>query len=379
MADKNINARKKIIESCGSVIVKVGTRLLTEPALIPLLVSHITKLRARGKKVLLVSSGAVGLGIKTLGLSSRPKKLAAVQGLAAIGQSKLMGRYQEACEAEGFIAAQLLLTMADLRDRKRHLNVLNCINELWARNVLPIVNENDTVSVDELKFGDNDILSGFIATMTKSELTIILTTTDGFHEMKDGEIGPRIPLVEKVTRKLYGYASGTDSSVFSIGGMRSKLKAAEMVTSFGEHLLIADGRDPGIMDKILAGDDVGTLFLPLQEKMQSRKRWIGLFSHPRGKIFIDKGAAEALLKKGSSLLPSGMVGAEGLFRTGDPVEICLEGGELVARGLANFGSADCNRIAGLHSSELEKVLPDAGTVEEVVHRNNLFVYSKNES
>ena len=378
MTEKNINARKKLIDSCGSVVVKAGTRLLTEPALIPVLVSHIAKLRAKGKKVLLVSSGAVGLGIKALGLTSRPKKLAAVQGLAAIGQGRLMARYQEACEAEGFIAAQLLLTMADLRDRRRHLNVLNCINELWSRDVLPIVNENDTVSVDELKFGDNDILSGFIAAMTKSELTIILTNMDGFHEMKDGELGARIPLVEKVTRKLYGYATGTDSAVFSIGGMRSKLKAAEMVTAFGEHLMIADGRDPSIMDKILAGKDVGTLFMPLQEKMQSRKRWIGLFSHTRGKIFIDKGAANALVKKGSSLLPSGMIGAEGVFRTGDPVEICLEDGELVARGLSNFNAADCNRIAGLHSSELEAVLSDAGAVDEVVHRNNLFVYNKSD-
>lgn len=378
MTDKNINARKKVIENCGSVIVKVGTRLLTEPARIPVLVSHIAKLRAKGKKVLLVSSGAVGLGIKALGLTARPKKLAAVQGLAAIGQSRLMALYQEACESEGFVAAQLLLTMADLRDRRRHLNVLNCINELWARDVLPIVNENDTVSIDELKFGDNDILSGFIAAMTKAELTIILTTAGGFHEMKDGELGPRIPLVEKITRKLYGYASGTDGNVFSIGGMRSKIKAAEMVTSFGEHLLIADGRDPKIMDKILAGEDVGTLFMPLLEKMQSRKRWIGLFSHTRGKIFIDKGAANALTKKGSSLLPSGMIGAEGIFRTGDPVEICLEDGELVARGLANFNASDCNKIAGLHSSELEAVLLDAGSVEEVVHRNNLYVYNKSD-
>jgi glutamate 5-kinase len=374
MVEKNKNARKKIINGARRIVVKVGTRLLTAKSQIAPLIAQIEILRKKGYDVMLVSSGAVGIGMKTMKLKKRPSRLSAIQGLAAIGQSKLMSFYEAECSRRGFHAAQLLLTASDLRDRERHLNALNCINSLWSQDVLPIVNENDSVSVDELKFGDNDLLAGLLAAMTRSELTIILTTVDGFHKKKsNGELGQRISVVNEISENLKEAASGTDSSTFSIGGMISKLRAAEIVTSSGENLWIADGREPDIIKQILNAEDVGTVFLPKQKQIQSRKRWIGIFSKSKGKIKIDDGAAKAISKDGRSLLPSGIAVVSGSFERGDTVDICNLKGRIIARGLSNFSDSECGKIAGLQSSEIAMELNNAAADEVVVHRNNLFL------
>ena len=270
-----IQARKQILKSCRRVVLKVGTRLLADQSAIARLVTQIHALRESGRQVILVSSGAVGMGMRAAGLKRRPRHLSEVQALAAMGQATLMSMYEAECRKYGFRAAQLLLTADDLRSREHHLNAANCIEALLAHDVLPIVNENDPVSVSELKFGDNDTLAALLGSMIRADLTIILTTVDGLLDKNpDGTLGDRISVVHGVTAQLKEIASGTDDAAFSIGGMASKLKAAEVLNSAGEALWIASGEDADIIARIFAAEDVGTVFLPQDgmHKMGSRKR-----------------------------------------------------------------------------------------------------------
>lgn len=371
MEENNLAVRRELWKSTRQVVVKAGTRLLTDRQAIARLVSGIALLRETGKRVLLVTSGAVGMGMRALELGKRPKELARVQALAAIGQCQLMAIYDEECRKRGFKTAQLLLTAADLRNRERYLNVMNCVNAIWDSGVLPIVNENDSVSVSELKFGDNDTLAGMLASITDSRLTLILTTEQGLREREqDGTLGKRISVVEELSEPLLSLAGGTDNLELSIGGMRSKLHAAEIVTSAGDYLWIADGREDGIFEKILAGEDVGTVFLPRARRIPGRKRWIRFFSRVSGSLLIDEGAAKALLEEGRSLLPSGLRFVSGVFKRGDTVEISGPDGIPFARGLVNFDAADCLRICGLGSAQVHAILGQ-NVDEEVIHRDNL--------
>ena len=374
-------ARKNVLNNCTQIVVKAGTRLLTDTTMIAVLITQIATLRDKGYKVMLVSSGAVGVGMKTLGLTKRPQKVSTTQALAALGQNKLMTMYQNECHKHGFHSAQLLLTANDLKDRKRHLNVMNCIDALWAEGILPVINENDSVSVDELKFGDNDTLAGLLAAMTRSELTIILTTVGGLHHKENGILGERISVIDSISDELRDMATGTDDAAMSVGGMISKLTAAEIVTAAGDHLWVADGRIPNIIDQIIEGKDVGTLFLPQQKtkSMQSKKRWISFFSKTRGTITVDNGATKALCDKGRSLLASGIINVAGKFDRGDTVDISDQLGNIIARGLTNYSFEECSTIKGKQSSEIAETLNIQvhGTVQviddEVVHRNNLVI------
>ena len=367
----NIQRREQIIKDAKQIVIKVGTRLLTDSSLIPAIIRQIAVLRENGYRVMLVSSGAVGVGMKRMGLEKRPSAIAAVQALAAVGQSALMSLYEKECLKYGFHAGQMLLTAEDLSNRNRHLNVLNCINSLWSQGNLPIVNENDSVSIDEIKFGDNDTLAAMLAIMTRSDLTVLLTTVDGLHSVDSfGELDERIPLVTEITDKMKESASGTDDASLSIGGMITKLRAAEMITSAGEYMLIADGRDKNIIERIFNCDDVGTLFLPTSEKqMQSKKRWLNFFSKTSGSLVIDDGAVKAITEKGSSLLPSGIIEFSGDFLRGDTVNIVDCNGELIAKGLTSFSSDDLAQIIGEKSCGIRRIL--GSDDEEVVHRNNM--------
>jgi len=372
----SMDYRKLIVEHGRHLVVKVGTRLLTDPQRIPGLIAQIAKLRERGFRVILVSSGAVGTGMRLLKLEKRPKKLAEVQALASLGQSQLIALYNDECQKFGFHAAQLLLTADDLRDRKRHLNVSNCLHSLVERNILPIINENDAVSVAELKFGDNDILSALVATMTRAELTVILTTECGLRERVNGVLGNRISVVEKISDTMKASAQGTDNSNLSVGGMSSKLKAAEIVTTSGDFLWVADGRVDNILLKIADGEDVGTLFVPLKPNhLESRKRWIKFFSRRKGRLTIDDGAVQALIKRGKSLLPSGVTGIEGDFKRGDTVEIVTVKGEVIARGLSNYSSEKCRLLAGHKSKDIVTLLKVPGD-DELVHRDNMALVGR---
>ncbi len=362
--------RKQIINNCKRVVIKVGTRLLTDEHRIPVLISGISKFREKGCQVILVSSGAVGIGMKELGLKKRPSKLAEIQALAALGQNKLMSIYDDQCRKHNFKSAQLLLTTADLHARERHLNVLNCINSLLENDILPIVNENDSVSVDELKFGDNDGLAALLAAMTHAELTLVLTTESGLREKDDGVLGERISLVKQISEKMRKSAEGTDDTEFSIGGMASKLNAAKIVNLAGEYLWIADGREDDTIDKILSGEDVGTLFVPNANKMQARERWLHFFAKSTGHLVVDDGAANAICNKGSSLLPAGVKGVDGKFKRGDTVEIIDSKANIIARGLSNFDSVDAAAIAGKQSNKIFQIL-QRDSDDVIVHRNNL--------
>lgn len=367
---ENRAIRKGAVDSARQIIVKAGTRLLTSRESIAELVSGIALLRQAGKKVLLVSSGAVGMGMELLKIPRRPKDLAAKQALAAVGQTRLMAIYAEECAKYGFLPAQLLLTAADLNSRSRYLNVMNCINALWEKELLPVINENDPVSVAELKFGDNDKLAGLLCSLTGSELAVILTTEDGLRDRNpDGTLGARIPLVPKITPAVKALAGGTDNADYSVGGMSSKILAASIATAAGAALWIADGRKKGILEKILAGADEGTLFTP-GERIPGRKRYLRYFSSVTGRVVIDAGAAEALLVKGKSLLSSGVTAVTGEFKRGDTVEIADGSGKVIARGLVNFTAAECRKVAGKSSGELHKIL-GSQTEDEVIHRNNL--------
>jgi glutamate 5-kinase len=320
---------------------------------------------------MLVSSGAVGMGMRILGLQKRSAKLADIQALAALGQSRLMSIYERNCAECGFHAAQLLLTSEGLRDRKRYLNVLNCVNALWNQGNLPVINENDSVSIDELKFGDNDTLAALLAVMMRADLTILLTTVDGLHSVDENvNLDERVPLVKVITKKLMDSASGTDDEAMSIGGMRTKLEAAKIVASAGEALIIADGREKDVVKKILDGKDVGTLFPPTSSKhMRGRKRWQGFFTKVFGSIIIDDGAVRAISERGKSLLPSGIIKVKGNFSRGDAIEIIDENDKVVARGLVNYSSLDLAKFAGKKSSEFNGIIKVGD--DEAVHRNNM--------
>ena len=285
MNAENIELRKKLIRNCHRIVVKAGTRLLTDPESLPVLIGQIKTIRDAGKQVILVSSGAVGIGMKILKLKKRPRRLSEVQALAALGQGKLMAMYEAECEKLGFRCAQILLTADDLRSRERHLNALNCIETLLSQDILPIINENDPVSVDELKFGDNDILASLLASMTRADLTIILTTVDGLKKPnEDGTLGDRISVVRGITDTQRAMATGTDDGNMSIGGMTSKLKAADTLNSAGEALWLASGRDSDILgrrDDFPAGEReeengvqeaLALDVLPFQRKARDRRR-----------------------------------------------------------------------------------------------------------
>ena len=365
--------RSAAINGAKKIIVKAGTRLLIDRASIARLVAGIAKLRNAGHQVLLVSSGAVGMGMEIANVTRRPAELAKKQALAALGQTRLMSIYSEEAAKHHFNVAQLLLTAADLRSRNRYLNVNNCINALWDDGILPIANENDSVSVNELKFGDNDTLAGMLTSVSGADLTILLTTVDGLRDRDaDGKLAGRFSIVEKVTDKIRALAGGTDDSNLSIGGMDSKLRAAGLATAAGAYLWIADGREEDIFDRILNGEDTGTLFLPAAHRISGRKRWLGFFSKVSGAVIVDDGAVKALTERGKSLLPSGMIAVKGEFKRGDTVEILSTSLQSVARGLINFDAKDCLSLCGKHTDEVIAHMGKEAEIE-AIHRDNLVL------
>ncbi len=378
---KDTGQRARALTNIGRIVVKVGTRLLTDmdsvskAERVEQLVHAVAGLRQRGLDVILVSSGAIGAGMSVLGTSKRPTALSMLQAHAAVGQSRLMYLYEMACVKHGFHCAQLLLTAADVQDRERHLNVTSCLDALLAKGLLPVINENDTVSVDEIRFGDNDILAALVATMLRADLTILLTTVDGMYECdENGSFSRRLSVVPKVTKALHAMAGGTDGNRFSVGGMTSKLRAAELVCKAGENLWIADGRDFSTLSQILDGADVGTLFpAPKGEKMKAKKCFLAFFSEPNGELIVDCGAAHALLENGGSLLPSGIVEVRGDFRRGDTVRVLDPDCAEIARGVSNYNSDEVMRFKGARSAEIGRILGYEACNEVVVHRDYLVL------
>ena len=336
--------RQQTLCAVHRLVVKVGTGILTSDgsrlstAKIEPLVQQLATLRAQKKQVILVSSGAIAAGMAVLGLKQRPKKLEQLQACAAIGQGKLMAAYDALFEKHGLNVAQVLLTHDDLRSRQRHLNARKTLLQLLDDGVIPIINENDTVAVDEIKFGDNDRLSALVATLVDADLLVILSHVEG---LWDGE-KKRIPIVPNITREIESLAGGTDRAT-SVGGMKSKIEAAKIFTRAGIPLVIADGERADVLAAIFAAEDVGTLFLPKSTRLESRKRWIAFFQKASGTITVDDGAKHALCDGSKSLLAKGVVRIEGNVVPGDVVSICGPDGVEFARGLTRDGDVIVHR------------------------------------
>lgn len=378
------NLRQKIIAGTKRIVLKVGSRLLVDEHRHPcaerinVLVEQIAKLRQAGLEVILVSSGAISAGMSVLGLDKRPKLVPSLQATAAIGQSRLLAMYEDACRSHGFHCGQILLTAGDVQDRRRHLNLSNCLNALISQGSLPIINENDSISVEEICFGENDYLAALVGTICQAELTVLLTSVNGMYEkMSDGSFGERISVIEEISPKIKAMATGTDGNQLSTGGMETKLKAAETLTSVGESLWIVDGRNFEVISEVYAGNDVGTLFPGSEEKMRMHKRWMAFFPEVAGELHVDEGAKKALLEKGSSLLPGGITTVVGEFTKGDIVEVKSVNGKLLAKGAVNYSAKEMELIKGKKTTDILEML-GYHIYDEAVHRDNLVVLNNEE-
>jgi glutamate 5-kinase len=362
--------RQEIAASADTIVVKVGTRVLThedgtlDEEQIARLGDELCQLIDLGRRVVLVSSGAVGAGMSQLGLRQRPQDVARLQAVAAVGQARLIETYDRVFRKHNRSAAQVLLTADDLDDRTRYLNVRNTLRALLDFQAVPIINENDTVAVEELaaRFGDNDRLAALVTNLLRAPLLVILSDVDGLFDGDPRQGGAQvIPIVDEVSQGGFG-----------TGGMASKLNAARIATTAGENVVIASGRRPGVLLQIARGESVGTLFLAKGKSISPRKRWIGFSAQPCGRLTIDAGACAAIVSQGRSLLAIGIVAVEGQFRKGDLVKLCDEQGVEIARGLSNYHVDEVQRIRGLRSDRIAQVLGHR-PYEEVVHRDNMAV------
>jgi glutamate 5-kinase len=364
------------------LVVKIGTNLLSgkrasEGHVMETVVRELCDIKtAHGIDVLVVSSGAVGFGMNALGLERRPTLLPEKQAVAAVGQSRLMHYYETLVGAHspGLTTAQVLLTQADLDERRNYLNVRNTLVTLFGmKNVIPVINENDSTATEELRFGDNDTLAAKIAAKINADLLIILTDVDGLYDRNpDRDKSARlIAEVAEISHDLDAVAGGA-GSIASTGGMRTKLSAARIATAAGVRCVIANGFREGIIHGVLEGDAPCTQFLPAHAALSHRKRWIAFGRSVRGMVRIDDGARAALLERGKSLLPAGVTAVEGQFESGAAVRIVDSAGELIARGLVNYGSDDIRSIMRHKSAEIAALLGHKD-FDEIVHRDNLVV------
>ncbi len=381
------SVRQELAARSKTIVVKVGTRVLAhddgtlDQSRVAAIAEQIVHLMAEKRQVVLVSSGAVGAGIGRLGLTRRPTDLAQLQAVAAIGQSRLIESYNRALEGHGRHAAQILLTADDLNDRTRYLNVRNTLLTIFQYGALPIVNENDTVRVDELQrnVGDNDRLAAMVTNLLRAPLLVLLSDVEGLFDRHPAEAGATvIPHVDDLDAAIAKFLSQTSvvsgPNNLSRGGMASKLEAARLAVTAGESVVIANGRRPNVLVDIVNGANVGTLFATKTRSVPSWKRWLGLTAQPNGKLMLDPGARRAVEEQGRSLLAIGVRKTEGDFQKGDVVSICSENGEEFARGLCNYGSDELRRIAGQPSERIIEIL-GYRPYEEVVHRDNLAILS----
>lgn len=373
--DENTVLRNKISRATR-VVVKVGSSLLTrEPETFNRVLKDIYELRRANKSVVLVSSGAVALGMQRVGIKERPKVIPELQALAAVGQSILMRRWQES--ANQLPVAQMLLTHADLADRGRYLNARHALKVLTEMGVLPIINENDTVAVDEIKVGDNDTLSAMVAGLWEAEALVILSDTDGLFDA-DPNLNPNAERIGLITDldKAKKRAGGPRTGSLGTGGMITKLQAVEIAHNQGTPVIITTGMYAGQLAAAIRGDDVGTLFWPNEDKVADKKHWIANVLKPKGKIHVDEGAKAALIRGKRSLLPAGVKKIEGKFDVGDAVDIFGPTGDYIARGLSCYDSKEAVSIMGKQSPQIIEIL-GYRSADELVHRDDLVVFASN--
>ena len=377
MGSKSI--RKEILGEVRRIVVKVGSSILAsvEKGFDYEVFSHLSKeisdLKRQGYEIVLVSSGAIAAGMEKLGYKTRPQAITLKQATAAVGQTRLMNIYETYFSRFQQKVAQVLLTHDDLSHRRRFLNARNTLLALLELGIIPIINENDTVVVDEIKFGDNDNLSALITNLVGADLLIILTDIEGLCD-SDPRVNPHarcIPLVEEINADIKEIVGETKSEM-SVGGMVSKMQAAQKVSRFGIPTVVARGTREGVLRQILKGKEIGTLILPKGEALSSRKHWIAFNPKPKGDVIVDDGAKKAVVQKGKSLLPSGVVKIRGSFERGDLVTCLGPRGREFARGLVNYSAKELEKIRGLRSNQIESTLGYKYS-DEVIHRDDLVV------
>ncbi len=383
------NIRKEILKGLKRVVIKIGSSIITKREKknnewanelnannVRLLARTIRQIVDRNCEVVLVSSGAIMAGRERLGLHRADLSIPEKQACAAIGQSYLMHTYEKKFEKEGIKVAQILLGHDDLRNRKRFLNAKHTLEALLEHKVIPIINENDSVTIDEIKIGDNDTLSATVACLLNAQLLIVLSDVDGLFsrdpssKMREGAAPINIiEHVDCITKEIEKLAGGSKSKV-TVGGMYTKILAAKQTMSFGIPTLIVNGFDKNIAEKIYKEKNVGTLFWAGREKIKKRKHWIAHTLKPSGKITVDSGAEKAILSQGKSLLPAGVIKVEGKFEFGNAVRILGEDGKEIARGLVNYNFRDLDSIMGMRTSDVKKFFKD-NFYNEVIHRDDL--------
>jgi glutamate 5-kinase len=355
------------------VVIKLGTGLLSSgqgsirEERIFQICAGIQQLRKQGIEVIIVSSGAVGLGMGKLGLKVRPHELSVLRSCASVGQSELMHAWKSGLSSHGFLAAQILLTREDFNEHSRSIKVKETLDSLLEYGVVPVVNENDSVSDEELKFGDNDVLSALLCSLSQAELLIILTTAKGL--MTKPNSGVLIPFVSEISTDIEKMAEGTNSPT-AVGGMTTKIEAAKIATKSGCAVFIGSGEHPGRIPLIVDGRAEGTFFAPSGLELNERKKWLAFFPSPKGSIEIDEGACEAILKKGASLLAKGVLRFSGTFDRAEVVSIIDPNGKIIARGISSFTSEELKSVIGVDNDEVLKRNPSSKR-PEVIHRDFL--------
>ncbi|MCZ6555090.1 MAG: glutamate 5-kinase [Candidatus Dadabacteria bacterium] len=373
------NQRKSIISKVNRVIVKIGSSVLTDKdgslseSIFEKLALEISKIRDKNIEVIVVSSGAIASGMKKLGITKRPKEISMKQAIAASGQSTLIWHYERAFSAFNQNVAQILLTLDGFLDRKRFLNARKTLITLLAMGIIPIVNENDTVAVEEIMLGDNDNLAAHITSLIEADLLIMLTDIEGLYnkDPRNNEDAELISLIEHIGEEIENTAGGTFGRT-TIGGMKTKIEAAKKAAAFGVPTIIANGKNGSVLEDIFDGKEVGTLFLPSEESLSGRKHWIAFTLKSAGEIVIDDGAKKAITSSGKSLLPSGIKEIKGNFGVGESVTCVDENGTQVARGLTSYSSQDIRKIMGSKTSDIEGILGYKYS-DEVIHRDDLAV------
>ncbi|WP_287154424.1 glutamate 5-kinase [Candidatus Solincola tengchongensis] len=367
-----------------TLVVKVGTYTLSDQRgrldreQVRSLVDQIAMVRARVPRVVLVSSGAIAAGVELMGLSERPRDIPTLQAASSVGQGLLVRTYADLFAAHGILVGQVLFTQYDFAHRRQYLNARNTFRKLLEHGVLPLVNENDTVAVEEIRFGDNDRLAALVAVLTGANLLVMLSDVEGLYSgdpRRDRE-ARLIHEVKEVTPELTrvaGRAGGEHSS----GGMRAKLEAARIANAAGIGVVVAPGREPRVLERVLEGERLGTYFHPSPRRLRSQKHWIAYGATPRGTIVVDDGAREALLSGGKSLLPAGVLECRGDFGAGDAVEVVDARGRTIARGICGMSSLEVNRVKGLHTREAAWRL--GGECEEVIHRDYLVLLDRDDT
>ena len=374
--------RKNLIEKVKTAVVKIGSSVLThddgslDESVFKEIAKQVFNLKQRGVRTIIVSSGAIASGMKKLGLSSKPVEIDVKQAISACGQTELIRSYEEAFSEFGLNVAQILLTRDGFSDRKRFLNSRKTVRRLLEMEIIPVINENDTVSFEEIMFGDNDNLAALVISLTEADLLVLLSDVEGFFD-KDpakSEDARLLSTIAEIDSRIESFAGDTFGRTTS-GGMRTKIQAARSAAAFGVPTIIANGKRKDSLLSIFDGREYGTVILPTRERLRGRKHWIAYTLKPRGKLILDEGAAEAITRKGRSLLPSGIREVEGEFEIGELVS-CFDSSEVeISRGLCSYGSSEVRKILGRKSSEIEDVLGYRYS-DEIIHRNEMVILPK---